>query len=187
MQGKIKQTPKQQSKLHVVVCKMRRQPYHTIRGSAAQIRQGRVQQVHQRRRASTPKTVCALPNSHKLPKASTLSTPKIACALPKASTVSMPCGMYVLEGKYNTHTKDVVYVAKGEYGRYTKGDRICRGGLQPASHQRRQQQTPCQGWQLAEYDDEPLTTRQLAPYIMQDDNEHLTIRMSDPVHRARQQ
>ncbi len=105
MWGKIKQTPTQQSKIHVVVRKMRRQPYRAMRGSAAQICQGWVQWVHQRSPASTPRTACTLPKSCMLPKASTLSTPKMACTLPIASTVSMPYGMYLAQGKYGKYVK----------------------------------------------------------------------------------
>ena len=43
--------------------------------------------------------------------------------------------------------------------KHAKGDPIRRGGSQQASHQRRPRRTPCQGWQLAEYNNEPLTTR----------------------------
>ncbi len=49
MRGKIKQTPTKQWKFHVVVCKMPRWPYRAMQGSAAQIRQGQVWQVRQRR------------------------------------------------------------------------------------------------------------------------------------------
>ncbi len=143
MQGKIKQTPTQQSKFHVVVHKMQGRPYRAMQGSAAQICQGWVQWVHQRRCASTPRMQCTPPKLCTLPKASTLSMPKMACTLPIASTVSMPYG---------------VYVSQGEYGEYIKGGCICWGGPKQASCQRRQQRTPCQGWQLVEYNDEPLTT-----------------------------
>ena len=46
-----------------------------------------------------------------------------ACTFLRASTPSTP---------------KIVYVAKGEYGKYAKGGRICQGGPQGASCQRRQ-------------------------------------------------
>ena len=51
----------------------------------------------------------------------------MACMLPKASTVSMPYGMYVFEGKYIEYPKDVVYAAEGKYGEYSKGGCIHQG------------------------------------------------------------
>ena len=171
MQGKIKQTPTQQSKFHVVVCKTGRRPYHSMQESAAQIRQGQVQRLHQRRHASTPKTACTSPQSSTLPKASILSMPKMACTLPIASTVSMPYS---------------VYIAKDEYGKYVKGGCIRQGGKKRASRQRRWWWTPCQGWRLAEYNNmSPLPQRQLAAYIMWGSNKHLDTRTGDCVHCAR--
>ena len=65
------------------------QPHNV--GSTAQIRWGQAQQVRKRKRASTPKAACTLPKS-------CITKGKyIECAPPKASTVNMPCSMYVLE------------------------------------------------------------------------------------------
>ena len=66
--------------------------------------------------------------------------------------------MYILEGEYIEYAQDVVYVAESEYGEYAKGDHIRQGGPQWASRQRRSWWSLCQGWQLAEYNNEPLTT-----------------------------
>ena len=63
------------------------------------------------------------------------------------------------EVEYIEYAKDIVYVAKGEYGKHAKGDCIRQGGPPRASCQRRHQRTPCQGWRVAEYDNEPFTTR----------------------------
>jgi hypothetical protein len=57
----------------------------------------------------------------------------MACTLLKASTLIMPYGIYILEGKYIEYAKDVLYVTKGEYGKYAKGDCIRQGGPQQAS------------------------------------------------------
>ncbi len=73
--------------------------------------------------------------------------------------------MYIAEGKYIVYAKDGMYViastvsiVQGEYGEYVKGGCIRRGGPKRPSRQRRWRQTPCQGWRLAEYNNEPLTT-----------------------------
>ncbi len=61
MWGKKGKTPIQWSNFHVVVCRMRWQPYHATQRSAAQVRQGWVRWLHQRWRASMPKRACTSP------------------------------------------------------------------------------------------------------------------------------
>ena len=158
MRGKIEQTPTQQLRFHFVVRKMRRRPYRAMRGSAAQICQSQVQQVRQRRYASTPKTVCTSPKSCTLPKASTLSTPKTLCTLPRASMAST--------------SQEVASVEEGQNEPLAK-----EGNNEPLAKD--------VDWLSTTMS--PLPQRQLSAYVMWGSNKHLTTRTGDRVHPARQQ
>jgi hypothetical protein len=128
---------------------------------------------------STPKKGCKhtkdgvyIANVMYVAKTSTLSTPKMACTLPIASTVSMPYGVRITTASMAGMPKEIASVKEGHNEPLAK-----EGNNKP----------------LAKDGDWLSTTMsllprgQLAAYIMQDDYEHLTTKMSDRVHRVRQQ
>ena len=64
MQGKFEQTPMQQSKFYVAICKMQRWPYRAMQQSVAQICQGWVWQVCRRQIVHCQRHVCCQRQVH---------------------------------------------------------------------------------------------------------------------------
>ncbi len=106
--------------------------------------------------------------------------------MPKMTHKYVQDGVYIAKSEYSKYAEDGMYSAKGKYSKNAKKDASVKEGHNELLSKEGDDEPLAKDGNWLGMTMSPLPQRQLAAYIMQDDNEPLATRTSDRVRHARQ-